>query len=178
MKGWVAMKNNTLLNQIEKFRFGDMESFLNIHNEFKGLIEFYSFKTGEEDTIQELTVFLLELLYDIDIKKFNYDLSDDLHRYIAVCLRNKYIDLSKKEQKYRNVIKDLCKKDCFYAEVGFDSVFIKDLIKLLPLKQAVVIVYRYIYGYSDTEIADLLGVKRQAVFNMRKRALENLKSYM
>jgi len=172
------MNNITILKLIEKFRLGDMEAFLQIYNQFKDLIGFYACKTDDEDTVQELTVFLLELLYDVDIKRFYPDTTDALQRYIAVSIRNKYIALSKKEQKYHNIIKEVNSKDSFCVDLGYDLVYLRDLIKLLPLKQAMVIVYRYIHGYSDAEIAELLGIKRQSVFNIRKKALENLKLYM
>lgn len=169
------MKNILLLKLIERFRSGDMEAFSEIYNEFKNLIRIYSIRTETEDALQEFTVFLVELLYEVELDNFPYDFSNSLKRYIAVSIRNKYIALSKNEQNYRSLITGFYENCGGYTETEYDFMLTKDLISQLPPKYALVIVYRYIYGYSDEEIAQFLGKTRQSVFRLRQSALKKMR---
>lgn len=171
------MCNNLLIVFIKKLRNGDMQSFSVIFEEFAVLIDYYSRKVGEEDTSQELTVFLLELLYDIELSKFSNDTGENLHKYIAVCLRNKYIAISKENQRNDSFISELYESDSFYLDNAEMTVFLKEWLDKLSIKQRMIIIYRYIYNYSDVEIAQLLGISRQAVCRLKNRGLENLKKF-
>ena len=64
------MENSCLLSLLEKFRKGDMSVFPVVFSEFEGLIYHYAEKSDAEDTAEELSVFLLELLYKIDLSPF------------------------------------------------------------------------------------------------------------
>jgi len=171
------MKNYNFLKLIETFRCGEMDAFVEVYDLFKDLIKYYSIKTNDEDFAEELTVFLLELLYDIDLKKFRPDNSDGLHRYISVAIRNKYIALSKKNQVYCQTEKKFCENDFLCTNNPDSAFFIKECLKLLPVRQRTVILYRYVYCYSDAEIALLLNISRQAVSRLRTRALNTLREY-
>lgn len=169
------MKNIILLKLIENFRLGEMEAFTAIYNSFKDLIRFYSNKIGDEDSSQELNVFLLELLYSLDTDRFIPDCSDSIHRYIAVCLRNKYIALSKENQSYIEKLNLLDENKIFCTNTAYSDCFVKESLNFLPVKQRTVILYRYVYGYSDNEIAQTLNISRQAVAKLRNRALNALR---
>lgn len=171
------MVNISLLKLTERFKEGEIEAFSLIYNGFKDLIRYYSLKIGDEDSFQELTVFLLELLYKIDLSGFKSDYSDNFQRYISVCLRNKYIEISKKHQKNRDTVSETYENYLGSIDSDYERLYIKELIEKLPLKQARVIVYRYIYGYSDAEISKLFGISRQSVFYLRMRGLENLRRF-
>ncbi len=45
-------------------------------------------------------------------------------------------------------------------------------------KQKSVLIYKYVYGYSDCEIACALGITRQAVNGLKNRALTVLKELL
>ena len=44
-------------------------------------------------------------------------------------------------------------------------------------KQRAVLTYRYFYGFTDSEISDLLCISRQAVHQLEMRAIAALKEY-
>lgn len=158
---------------IGDFKGGDMGAFPQIYSEFERLIYHYSRKLDSEDARQELTVFLIELLYKID-----FGGNDGIKKYIAVCLRNKYIALSKQNQ-WRSALIDKLAVNCdTYYDFREDTVLLKELVSHLPIKQREVIVYRYIYNYSDIEIAEIMNISRQAVNRLKNRALCSLREYI
>ena len=150
-----------------------MNVFPQIYGEFEKLIYHYSKKLNLEDARQELTVFLIELLYKID-----FSLNDGIKKYVAVCLRNKYITLSKQNQRNVDLIEKLSINCDTYSDFHGDLVLLKELISKLPIKQREVIIYRYIYNYSDVEISKIMNVSRQAVNRLKNRALNSLREYI
>ena len=173
----VEMENCCLLGLIDRFRKRDMTAFPIIFNEFEKLINFYSYKLSDEDAFQELTTFLLELLYNLDFRVFKKDSSDSLKRYIAVCIRNKYIAISKGIEKHKTADFPVFENAAADYSDFLQSQILKDAVRLLPPKQRRLIIYKYIYNYSDVEIAEFLNISRQAVNRLKNRAIENLKAY-
>ena len=171
------MYNYLLIELIKKFKNQDMNAFTLIYDKYKRLIYYYSAKTRDDDTPQELTLFLLELLYSIDTDRFKLDMSDSLHKYIAVSIRNKYIYISKElqlKQKFLNEIYDAE----FYTLASLDeSLFVTEALSQLTLKQRLIIIYKYIHCFSDAEIADKLKISRQAVNRLKNRGINTLKEF-
>lgn len=171
------MTNFELKSLIKNFRKEDMLAFGPIYSEFKRYIRFYSKKLGYEDALQELTVFLLELLYDIDLERFNNDSSDGLSRYIAVAIRNKYIALSKENTRYAFMCAELYESEVSYTDSAIEKICVEEALSNLTNKQRLIIIYKYILNYSDAEISSLLGVSRQAVNRIKNRAFSILKNF-
>ena len=148
---------------------------------------------GFADCKQELTLFLLELIRNIDVSKFPTDDSDTPNRYICVALRNKYIALSKQNQnefKHRiqfedeveevSVLEQAFLKLDIQKDIEFEqiiSVELEEALNGLSPKQKDVIVYKYIYGFSDAEIGEIFNISRQAINKLKNRAFETLKEY-
>lgn len=66
---------------------------------------------------------------------------------------------------------------CNDSYVDFDrNIFISELLDSLPINQRKVIILKYIYEFSDTDIAKQLGVSRQAINSTKNRALKNLRN--
>lgn len=170
------MYNYLLKGLIKDFRTQDVTAFEIIFEEFKGLISFYAKKINYEDAFGELSLFLLELLYSIDLSKFKKDKSDTLKRYIAVSIRNKYIALSKQfcEREKREL--SFFDKDSY--SFGFEGMLdMLDALKHLSASQQNVLIYKYVYSLSDCQIAETLGITRQAVNRLKNRGLKALKDY-
>ncbi len=171
------MSNLLLIKLIKKFRSRDMTAFAVIYKEFEGLILYYSAKLGGEDYSQELTIFLIELLYDLKITDFKSDSSEGVKRYIAVSLRNKYIALSKEKQKYDTLCKEAYENDFCYYSSADERLLLEDMLKGLSQRQRLVVVYKYIYGYSDAELGVMFNISRQAVNRLKNRAICILQEY-
>lgn len=170
------MQNHLLIKLIKDFKNQEMSVFPLIYDHFKRLIYFYSGKLFEDDATQELTVFLIELLYDINLLSFKPDKSDSLSRYIAVCLRNKYISLSKQQAKELKLSSRLFDSP-LPSTNHFSNIEISEALENLSEKQKLIIVYKYIYNYSDFEIASILNISRQAVNRLKNRGILALKEF-
>lgn len=167
----VKMKNYLLKKLILRFKGGDIQAFSLIYEEFKKMINFYSKKIGDEDACQELIMFLLEVIYNLELGRFRDDESDELKRYMAVAVRNQYIALSKKRVKDLTTLLTLYENDAIYS-YDDDLMQLNDMLKTLTEKQRKIIIYKYIYGYSNSEIAKSLGISRQAVGRLENRGFD------
>ena len=168
------MKNRELLPLLKEIQEQNMTHFAEVYAVFERLLACFRFRLKEDDAMQDLTLFLLELIYSLDTDKFIADDSEAIKRYIAVCLRNRYIALSKQKNVYRMMSGEL------YEGLAADlpceeQIELKYALRRLPDKQRLVIVYRYFYGYSIEEIANRLSVTRQAANQLKKRGLAALK---
>ncbi len=168
------MENNLLKKLIINFRKGDMQAFALIYSEFERMIDYFYRKIGDEDSRQEMIIFLIETLYSVEISRFPDDRGDGLKRYIAVSIRNKYISLSKKHQD--EIFSSTPFFDCYAGyQDNIDRIFIGEMLNRLSCKQRAIIVYKYIYGYSDIEISKLFGISRQAVNRLKNRGIETIR---
>lgn len=146
-----------------------------IFAEFERLINYYKRKIDDEDSFQELSIFLVELLYSIDIERFKD--SEDIKRYIAVCIRNRYITISKEkifQQNHSTFLNETFPAP--YTDPFLEHI-LKDALSKLTLRQREVIFYSYIYNYTDIEISRYLNISPQAVGRLKNRALKVLKMY-
>ncbi len=171
------MCNSVLIELVKNLKNGDKSSFETVNKEFIGLIVFFSKKIGGEDSLAELKAFLFELLIGIEPENFKYDNSQTLKRYIAVSLRNRYIALSKEKQKYEKTELGLLDDGIKYSASLEDRIMVKDMLRLLSEKQRLIVTYKYIYGYSDIEIADIMNISRQAVNRLKNRAISIIREY-
>lgn len=171
------MENKKLVEIVKEIKGGDMSHFGELYAVFGRLIKVYGARIKDDDGAEELTLFLLELMYDIDTDRFKPDSTDTLCRYIAVSLRNKYIILSKKAD--RRLLESCELFDFSGAKYGEQDtkIALADGLKMLSDRQRQAVIGRYIYGFSDAEIAEMLCITRQAVHGLELRALSILRSY-
>lgn len=169
------MENRLLIHLTERFRNQDMNAFAAIYDQFKKLIYHYSGKLWDDDAVQEMTLFLIELLYSAPLERFQRDASDSFKRYIAVAIKHKYIAILKENLRFDrccNLLEsDLCEEDLE------TNLSVKEALKCLSSKQRIIIVYKYFYCLSDSQIAEMLGITRQAVNRLKNRALLLLKEF-
>lgn len=178
------MQNIELIPLIVSFRAGQSKAFVPIYDAFQGLIVYYGNHLREEDAIQELTVFLLELVYTLNLDKFRQNDSYDLKRYIAASLRNKYIAMSKAKWRtdtmnveYRDELAP-CGNETAPGCQTDDKLLLFAAMLQLTHRQKQMIVYKYYYGYSVQEMADLFHVSRQSVNQLLLRGLCRLREYI
>jgi len=171
------MENSYLYSLIEKAQLHDMASFAVIFSDFEKLIYFYSRRLGGEDQFQELSLFLLELIYSIELSRFPKNNGRDIEKYIVASIRNKYIFISKRQERLKKenlpILSDSTMEDSDW--VSLDAL--KEALNRLPNKQRETVLLKYIYGYSDVEIANHFCVTRQSVNRIKNRALQNLRDY-
>lgn len=169
------MCNTKFIGLISSFRNGDDSAFFEMEKEFKRLIKVYS--KQNDDWEQEQILFFIELLKNINLDKFKKDNTISIHKYIAVCIRNKYIKISKNEQlnTHNFYDEDILKYFFVHHDNINSKIELQDILNRLSLKQKEVIVYHYVYGYSVAEIGKLLKISRVATNRLKNRGLEKLK---
>ena len=170
------MKNSSIKEMILKIRNQDMTVFPLLFDEFKRVIFFFANKSKVEDIEQELILFFMELIYDIDLDKFDFENDLPIKKYICVALRNKFIALSKLYRK-NEVYIDNVDIEYFFKEEHKDNLFIYEALDILSYKQRVVMIYKYIYCYTDVEIGEMLGITRQAVNRIVLRSIDRLRNF-
>ncbi len=166
-----------LIPLAESFKKGDMSVFPIIFGEFKHLMLYYSKKSADEDVFGELSVFLLELLYKIEPESFKKQEGEGFKRYIAAALRNRYIQIMKIKQKLSMESLELEEWDSFTV-ISYENEGLREALESLELKRRLVTELKYIYGYSEAEIAHRLKITRQAVNKHKNNALRDLKEYL
>lgn len=165
------MQNYLLKPIINKIKGQDMSVFFQIFEEFKRLILFYGNKLGYEDAASELTLFFIELLYEINLEKFPSDNGEELHKYIAVSIKNKYIALSMEREKILKLESTLFEECCGITHKYEDNACISRGISRLNDAQRLVFFYHFIYGFSIAEIAEYPDISRQAVNKTKNQVL-------
>ncbi len=172
------MCNEILKALIIDFKKGYSKSFYLIHKVFERLIKLYASRIYYEDGESELNLFLIELLYKLDLSRFDsLDSSFTIQKYIAVALRNKYLDVLKKSIELNQKTLPLLEQKADEEEHFYEKLMLPNAFSLLTVKQQEVLIRKYIYGYKDTEISETMGISRQAVNGIKNRAIEILKNY-
>ena len=101
------------------------ESILDILAIFDNIINKYSRKLNGEDTKQDLYVFLIKLIKNIDeLSIVNYE-DKQVLSYFSKALKNEYIRLSKKNDRRKN------NEDYNYEEIVWGYDFIESNIEVL-----------------------------------------------
>lgn len=171
------MCNKAIISLILKFRNNDGAAFMQIYNVFKKLIIHYGNRMYCEDGISELTLFLVELLHRLDLSQFKADTSFGVQKYIAVALRNRFIDISKKGRG--EIFKTQLLEDTavFLDQYREEKILLSQALSALSDKKKQVLYYKFFEGYADTEIAEIMGISRQAVNKIKRRAFNEIKNF-
>lgn len=171
------MNNRVLKHYIESFKNQKTEVFSKILHHYKKILNYYANRLEGEDAKQELNLFFVELLFKINTEKFVSDSSYSLACYISASIRNKYIEISKYEARHKLHCMPFF-ENCFESAAEIDlRLEMEEMLELLSEKQRAVIIAKYFHLYSDVEIAEILGISRQAVNHLKNRALETLRRF-
>lgn len=174
------MLSSTSLNQlILKARTNDKKAMHKILQTFSAQMKSYSQKLAQEDTLQDLTVFLIELVYKLRKNIVTLQNEKILLAYLSRSLRHKYLNLAHKHTIHQiteiNLTEDL---NIQYYDHKEQEIFMNDLLKELTSKEKTILSLLYFYGFSIKEIAQFNNVTRQAVNQIKNRALRKLKKFL
>lgn len=151
---------------------------LELINQFRPIIMKYSYllRLELDDAISDLTVELIRIINEFPGRQ---EFISDFYilSYIKKAVRHAYIALSKKQTK-NDFINS---REFAYFEQGYEpenTLWLEDMFLVLTDCQKKVITLRYIYDYSDIEIAKSLNISRQAVNQIKNRAFQKLKPFI
>ena len=119
------MNKELIFKIIDVKKYNKDESILDILAIFDNIINKYSRKLNGEDTKQDLYVFLIKLIKNIDeLSIVNYE-DKQVLSYFSKALKNEYIRLSKKNDRRKNVLFILRTHLFFWRYLWYDDKDIK-----------------------------------------------------
>lgn len=168
-----------------KAQRGDKESCYAILEKFERLTKKYSRKLSYEDAEQDVICYFIELIYTFPLEKFREDDEGKIVVYITKCIYHEYVRLlkqivlQKSEVNYSSISEEQLHvlelrnsgKDCY------EQLFFSELRLNLDEKEWEIIQKVYIEGKTVSQIAKEKGISRQAVNQMKNRALRKLRNY-
>ena len=147
------------------------ESMLDILAIFDNIINKYSRKLNGEDTKQDLYVFLIKLINNIDeLSIVNYE-DKQVLSYFSKSLKNEYIRLSKKNDRRKNNEDYNCEDRVWGYNFIESNIEVVDSIKNLNNYEKKIIKMVVLNGYSVSEVAKKTGKSRQAISQVKNRAI-------
>lgn len=168
---------------IIKSQAGDQESTLALIEKFNPLIKKYAYKLYYEDAYNDLLVDFIELIHNLNLEFIRYKNEGGIVTYISKSVKSSFIKKLTAIIKIRSIISysDLNDNELYYID-ALSSTYDKYLKNELPYidkklnkAESSILKRIYISGYSATELSAIYGVSRQAVNQMKKRALNKLK---
>lgn len=169
---------------IIKSQGGDGNATLMLIEKFSPLLKKYAFKLSYEDAYNDLLLDFIELLHNMQIENIYNKSEGSMVSYICTSVHSSYIKKLIEVKRLRNILlySDLNDNELYYIEAisatnnvyqEYELSFIK---KILTKQELSVISMIYFTGYTVTEIANFYGTSRQAVNQMKNRALKKLRN--
>ena len=156
------------------------EAFLKIINKFSYTIMKFSYQLGYDEAKTDLTIALIVLVKRMDLSKLCKKDDGTITNFIYKSLKNKRNDLFDKYVK-KDIVEIELNTDIIPATNDYnveEKIFIEKLLNILTELQRNVITKKFIYNYSEIEIAKELHISRQAVNKAKNRGIKNLKNYI
>lgn len=169
-----------LIDTIQK---GNKEKITDILTIFQGQIKCYERRAQSEDIKQDLYLFLLHLINTISLDKMNNTDDKTLISYISHSIKFKFYkhfkhqyNLSNTELTFLDEINyEENPANCISENMVFSDLEFFNLLKDLTDKKRNVIISKYKYGFSISEIAKKNKVSVQAIYKLEKHALNKLR---
>lgn len=172
-----------LINSVKR---DDKEAMTELIDRFRPLLKKYAAKLSYEDAYEDMVLYYIELIRSIDLNKLICTKDEVIVSYINVSIINFY---KKKVLKIINdkkeiALSDLTEEQMYYAEVKSATedqtdIFIEYGLKgFLNDNECRIIYLIYVEGYTTAEIARLSDKSRQAVNQLKNRALKKIKKHL
>jgi len=151
-------------------------------NKFNPLLKKYAYKLFYEDAYNDLLVDFVELIQNIQLEHMHSRDEGSLISYIRKTIYDSYIKKSMYLRKLHNVVlySDISNSELAYVEkvsATTDTYFSDELValnKAMTNKEVTIIKMMYLQEFTVKEIANNFGITRQAVNQIKKRALKKL----
>lgn len=168
---------------IQKSQGGDGDATLMLVEKFNPLLKKYAYKLSYDDAYNDLLVDFIELLHNMQIKNIHNKSEGSMVSYICTSVHSSYIKRLIEVKRLGKLLlySDLNENELYYVEsisstndvYNYELSFIQ---KILTKQELAVISMIYFTGYTVTEIANFYGTSRQAVNQMKNRALKKLRN--
>lgn len=174
-------KKNRLIDIIQAAHNKDNVGTLKVIDTFDRAIRSFSYKLNYEDAYTDLVIFLLGLCQSVDLHKIENLNEGAIVKYFYNSLRHEFIRLSKRNKKYTSNEQsygidpsEIINNDKMNHDIYSDVLFY-DMINNLTAKEKQIIKYIFLWNYSDVETSKTLGISKQAVGKIKRKALQKMK---
>lgn len=147
---------------------------------FEPLINSLARKIKNEYGKTDLIIFFINFIYNLNIEKIKNQSDGALVNYIQVSFYREYYKLNNDQYYLQTELQDNIKDDNpYYVDMEL-KIFLQNLQKkhIVTKKQYLLILKKYYYQETNTEIALDFNVSRQAISKMHKSTIENIKRYL
>ncbi|MBU3109837.1 sigma-70 family RNA polymerase sigma factor [Clostridium gasigenes] len=167
----------TIYDKVNRAKDGDSKSWEEIIDIFNPIMNKYARLLCGEDTKQDLIIFLIKLINKIGGDNSNFLEDKVILGYISKSIKHEYIRLSKQYSKYSIKKIELNLDLDLELELDDDNSLIEvlDLLNVLTDKQKEVIKFIFIDCNNINEVATYMNISRQAVNQIKNRALNKLR---
>lgn len=122
-----------------------------------------------------MIISIINLAYNLNLEKFRCKSNNDLLKYINRAIDNyrKTRRINEKTQIYS--LENLDYLIPYYDEYNLNEIF-ESRLKGLTNKQKSVLYFKFVEGFDDEEVAQMLNVKRQSINAIKNRAIKFLRN--
>lgn len=168
-----------LYDLIQDYRGENPDAIIDIIEKFEPLLGKFQRNGSYEDIKSDLILFMFKLLDNIPLDKEVFKEDKYLVSYIYKSLQNQYIYLNKKNCKIVNkeMVIDEIKLNHSYYDC-FNHIIFNDMIKNLTDSEKDILTKKYIFNYSESDIARIHNKTRQAIHQSHRRALKKLRAIL
>lgn len=167
---------------LKKAQTKDSDSIIALIKKFELTLRKFARRLKYPEAETDLIIDFIVTIQKIDLNRFSEKDEGNLVMYIHRSIKNKCIDLYRKNIKNNQNLVFVPEvhvlKDSSYSNSAESDLIFYDLLSDLTPLQKSVIIMRYHRGYTDDEISKKMGISRQAVGKTRKRAIEALRSQL
>lgn len=157
-------------------------AYLELLNRYQKLLYKYANLLGYEDAYEDLRLFFLELVYHMHDAPVLKKGEGAVVKYIVMSIKHKYIALSKRRgQCCESSFSELSDEQIAFIE-GVSSEYDEhDITEFFPVndglseREKTVIRELIVEGYSVCDVAAKHNISRQAVNQMKLRALKKIR---
>ncbi|MDE5907130.1 MAG: sigma-70 family RNA polymerase sigma factor [Lachnospiraceae bacterium] len=169
-----------LINSVQS---NDKNAMTELIERFQPLLRKYAAKLNYEDAYEDLTLYYIGLIKSLNLKKLICTKDEIIVSYINVSIQNFYKKTITKiiKSKKEIALSDLTNEQMYYVNVKTAIEDETDLFMELGLRKVLndnecqIIYLIYVEGYTTSEIARLSNKSRQAVNQLKNRALKKIK---
>lgn len=173
-----------LYDQIALAQNGDKSVMLALIEQFNPLITKYSKLLNTEDAFEEMRLVFIELIMELKLDRLRSHSDGVIVAYINKTIRSNYIAKNKRNELEEGTVHWDDLDELFQRKYEPNNPLFTaedDFVRAIPPgvlneKELDIITMVYLYGYSAAEIARRKKITRQAVNQIKLRALRKLRN--
>lgn len=173
-----------IIEEINRIQNGDNTATLKLIEKFKPILKKYAHSLFYEDAYDDLLVDFIELLSTLKVNKIQNKNDGCMVAYLTTSVHNSYIKRLIRLKQLRNftTYSELSENELHYIDSltatkdTYENTDYDLLRELLTNQEFKLIKLLYYDGYTVAETAVAIGITRQAVNQMKNRALKKLKN--